>query len=63
MQVHLQIAKKIINFRELFEIKIYIGFNGHLLVLFSFSDNMLQTTKFLTAGGQYNQDKIVNFDK
>ena len=35
---------------------------GDLLVFFSFLMTCYQTTKFLTAGGQFNQDKTVNFD-
>ena len=34
-----------------------------LIVLFSFWIICCQTTGFLTAGGQYNQSKIVNFNK
>ena len=42
---------------------VHIRLIGDLLVLFSFLIISYQTTKFLTIGDQYNQDKIVSCDK
>ena len=41
---------------------VYIALIGDLLVLRSFLIICHQTTKFSTTVGQYNQDKVVNFD-